>query len=470
MGDPAAGGRSQTRGFLFADLRGYSAFTERHGDQAARELLASYRLSVRKVIASFDGAEIRTEGDSFYVVFDSVGQAVRAGLAILAAVAEPSADTAAHPVLVGIGIHAGETEDSAEGIVSNAVNVAARICAQAEPGELLVSDTVRALTRSYLEVSFLPRGRRRLKGIAEPIALYRVAAGRASGTAARGNPFSSALSRGWLTRAGVTAAVAVAVLAIAIVAGTLWREGMARESPAPAGSGLATLGPSAQSSPGAATSVTTIQLGTDAAGGSGGQFGNGIGGSNRIQPVELSEGTYAFGRLRPRVTFAVRRPGWYASVDNVDAAELSIDEPSSPPGLQQAAAVQFGSVQVVYNDPCQLSDTAILDPTPDAFIEWLQGHPLLTTSAPSPVGIGGYSALEVDVSLTESGCHGARRVDLFPVADTRFYLSAGDRLRVIVISLPTRPLSILVQQTPAADDEIAAAVEQLLEGIEIDPS
>ena len=109
--DPAASGRSQTRGFLFADLRGYSAFTERHGDQAARELLTRYRGSVRKVIASFDGAEIRTEGDSFYVVFDSVSQAVRAGLAILLAAAEPSAEATAHPVRVGIGIHAGEAED-----------------------------------------------------------------------------------------------------------------------------------------------------------------------------------------------------------------------------------------------------------------------------------------------------------------------------------------------------------------------
>src|SRR5687768_5684811 len=119
----------QTRGFLFADLRGYSAFTERHGDLAARELLATYRRLVRQVIGSFDGAEIRTEGDSFYVVFDSLSHAVRADLAILETVAEPSA-AAAHPMLVGIGIHAGEAEDSAEGIVSSAVNVAARICAQ----------------------------------------------------------------------------------------------------------------------------------------------------------------------------------------------------------------------------------------------------------------------------------------------------------------------------------------------------
>ncbi|MBA2634856.1 MAG: diguanylate cyclase [Chloroflexi bacterium] len=66
----------QTRGFLFADLRGYSAFTEQYGDQAARELLARYRRAVRDVISCTGGAEIRTEGDSFYVVFDSVSRAV----------------------------------------------------------------------------------------------------------------------------------------------------------------------------------------------------------------------------------------------------------------------------------------------------------------------------------------------------------------------------------------------------------
>jgi class 3 adenylate cyclase len=222
---------AHTRGFLFADLRGYSAFTERHGDQAARKLLTGYRQSVRGVIGKFDGAEIRTEGDSFYVVFDSVSQAVRAGLAILAAVAEPSADAAAHRVPVGIGIHAGEAEDSAEGIVSSAVNVAARICAQAEPGELLVSDTVRALTRGYLEVSFLPRGRRRLKGIAEPLALYRVVAGRTAGKAARGNRVRSALPSGYVRKVVLVAAAAVAVLAIAIIGGTLMREGVAGEDP-----------------------------------------------------------------------------------------------------------------------------------------------------------------------------------------------------------------------------------------------
>jgi class 3 adenylate cyclase len=51
---------AQTRGFLFSDLRGYSAFVERHGDQVARELLARYRQVVREVVVARAGAEIRT--------------------------------------------------------------------------------------------------------------------------------------------------------------------------------------------------------------------------------------------------------------------------------------------------------------------------------------------------------------------------------------------------------------------------
>src|SRR6188508_1114032 len=164
-------GGPQTRGFLFADLRGYSAFTERHGDQSAAELLGRYRALVRHEISAFHGAEIRTEGDSFYVVFDSVSEAVQAGLAVRDAAA---ASTDPHPVDVGIGIHAGEVTDGEQGIVSSAVNVAARVCAAAGPGEVLVTDTVRSLTRTFLSVRFTRRGRRSLKGIREPINLYRV--------------------------------------------------------------------------------------------------------------------------------------------------------------------------------------------------------------------------------------------------------------------------------------------------------
>ena len=170
----SASSKAQTRAFLFADLRGYSAYTDRHGDDAARLLIRRFRELVRSEIDAHDGAEIRTEGDSFYVVFDSISDAVLAGLSIQDAARSAASEPDSVPLRIGIGIHAGEVMDGAEGIVSSAVNTAARVCAIAEPGEVLVTDTVRSLTRTLLPNGFTPRGRRRLKGIAEPVALFAV--------------------------------------------------------------------------------------------------------------------------------------------------------------------------------------------------------------------------------------------------------------------------------------------------------
>lgn len=161
-----------TRGFLFADLRGYTDFVERHGAAAAASLLTRYRSLVRDAIQSSDGAEIKTEGDSFYIVYGSVSAAVRCALTIVNNAANESASTSDEPIRVGVGVHAGETVETEEGYVGSAVNIAARICAQAGPGEALVSETVRDLTRTVLPVRYESRGRRKLKGIAEPIAVF----------------------------------------------------------------------------------------------------------------------------------------------------------------------------------------------------------------------------------------------------------------------------------------------------------
>jgi len=163
---------SVTRGFLFSDLRGYTQFVETHGAASAASLLDRYRALVREAIRRFGGAEIKTEGDSFYVVFSSVSTAVRCALVITGNAIAEAAQHPDEPIRVGVGVHAGETIETAEGYVGSPVNIAARICAQAGPNEVLVSETVRALTRTVLPVRFESRGRRQLKGIAEPLALY----------------------------------------------------------------------------------------------------------------------------------------------------------------------------------------------------------------------------------------------------------------------------------------------------------
>jgi len=230
--------RTQTRGFLFADLRGYTAFTDQRGDVAASALLDRYRALVRAEVARFDGAEIRTEGDGFYIVFPSASSAVRCGLAIVAEAARATAEKMDEPLRVAVGIHAGETAESDEGYVGAAVNIAARVCGVAREGEVLVTETVRSLTRTLLPGQFVSRGSPRLKGVAESIPLYRVEASAADAVAATGRG-SRPVSR--MAAALALAGVCVAVLLLAIVAANLGsgQPGGSNGTGTPAGSALA---------------------------------------------------------------------------------------------------------------------------------------------------------------------------------------------------------------------------------------
>jgi serine/threonine-protein kinase len=160
------------RGLLFADLRGYTAFAEREGDARAAALLARYRGLVRIAVARTGGAEVRTEGDSFYVVFPSATAAIRAGLAIVAAAAQATAEDPSLPLHPGVGVHAGEPLAAPEGPVGAAVNSAARLCDLAGPGEVLVSATARDLARGSHDLAFAARGSHPVKGLAEPLAAW----------------------------------------------------------------------------------------------------------------------------------------------------------------------------------------------------------------------------------------------------------------------------------------------------------
>ena len=198
------------RGFLFSDLRGYTAFVERRGNQAAASLLDAYRDLIRAEVARYRGAEIRTEGDSFYVVFPSAQRAVSCGLDIVAAAAKHNETHPEAPISVGVGIHAGETIERPDGYIGSAVNVAARVCAQARAGEVLVTATVRELTRSGIPVAFTARGSHRLRGITEPVALF----------AARPNTSPRATVRSWrallLVPAVLIGAVVIGWIALAV--------------------------------------------------------------------------------------------------------------------------------------------------------------------------------------------------------------------------------------------------------------
>ena len=166
--------RLSTRAFLFSDLRGYTDFVEQRGDAAAARLLRDYRTLVRREVARCDGAEIKTEGDSFYVVFRSPSAALECGVEILRRADARNAKEPNVALRIGVGLHAGETIAHDDQFVGGAVNVASRLASKAGPGELLISDTLRGLVRTGNSYPMADAGLLRLKGVGERVRAWRV--------------------------------------------------------------------------------------------------------------------------------------------------------------------------------------------------------------------------------------------------------------------------------------------------------
>ncbi len=142
---------------LFSDIVGSSEKTATLGDRAWRELLERHHELVRRHLVRFRGKEIDTAGDGFFACFDGPARAIRCGYAIAGAMPELG-------LQVRVGLHTGECElidGKAAGI---AVHTGARVAALAQPGEVLVSRTVKDLVAgSGLELE--GRGEHELKGI-----------------------------------------------------------------------------------------------------------------------------------------------------------------------------------------------------------------------------------------------------------------------------------------------------------------
>jgi class 3 adenylate cyclase len=121
---------------------------------------------IRRELVSHRGREIDTAGDGFFAAFDGPARAIRCATAIRAAMRDLGLE-------LRIGLHAGECERAGTGLRGVAVHLGARIMAQAAPGEILVSSTVRDLVAGS-GIRFEDGGRHALKGIPEPWQLYRV--------------------------------------------------------------------------------------------------------------------------------------------------------------------------------------------------------------------------------------------------------------------------------------------------------
>jgi class 3 adenylate cyclase/quercetin dioxygenase-like cupin family protein len=142
---------------VFTDLCGSTETLNRLGDARWRLLLAEHNQAVRAEIERFGGREAKTTGDGFFVLFDSPARAVRGAAAMLDA-------AATHGLTARAGIHAGEVELQGEEVRGIAVHAAARILGVAQPGEVLVSTTIRDLLAGS-GLDFVDRGEFELRGL-----------------------------------------------------------------------------------------------------------------------------------------------------------------------------------------------------------------------------------------------------------------------------------------------------------------
>ncbi len=162
---------------LFTDVEGSTALTGRLGDLAARDLLREHERITRDALNAHGGAEVKTMGDGFMASFPSVTKALECSIALQQAFAQHN-ESADEPINVRIGLNAGEPirENDPGGrgdLFGTAVNMAARIAAQAQAGEILASNVVRELVagKGFL---FNDRGDTELRGFEDPVRLYEV--------------------------------------------------------------------------------------------------------------------------------------------------------------------------------------------------------------------------------------------------------------------------------------------------------
>ncbi len=158
------------RTILFTDVEGSTALTDRLGDAAARELLREHERMVREALKAHGGSEVKTMGDGFMASFSSATKALECAIAMQRAFAGQN-ESAEEPIKVRIGLNAGEPIAEDEDLFGTAVNLAARIAAKAEGGEILTSDTVRGLVAGK-KFLFSDRGETAMRGFEDPVRLY----------------------------------------------------------------------------------------------------------------------------------------------------------------------------------------------------------------------------------------------------------------------------------------------------------
>ena len=165
---------------MFTDVVGFTASTQLNEADALSRLREQQSL-LRPLFGAYGGREVKSTGDGFLVEFESALKATECAIEVQRKIRDRNLRQAGAPIEVRIGIHVGDVEEEGGDIFGDAVNVASRIVPLAEPGGVCLSVQVVDQVRNKFVGELEPLGSRKLKGVRDPLAVYRVVLSRTGG-------------------------------------------------------------------------------------------------------------------------------------------------------------------------------------------------------------------------------------------------------------------------------------------------
>jgi len=156
--------------FLFADLAGFTALTEAHGDEQAADLVGEFGERVRSLLSEHGGEEIKVIGDAMMIRVGDADKAVNLALRLTREVGGRHGFPG-----VRVGLHTGPAVQRGNDWFGATVNIAARVSTIAASGEVLVAGATRAAAADGLpQLEFRGRGPQQFKNVAQPIEVFSV--------------------------------------------------------------------------------------------------------------------------------------------------------------------------------------------------------------------------------------------------------------------------------------------------------